>query len=555
MLRLQIDPPEGGQFILGVGNGGIALSPDGQTAAYIASSKGKSGLWVRSLDSATARLLPGTEGALHPFWSPDSKSIAFFVANTLERMDLTGSSPVTICDACVGRDGAWSSDGRILFSALSSGLFQVPASGGTPSLLTTLDASRGEVRLRSPQMLPGARYLYRVQGDKPENTGIYAASLSKPAERIRMLTADTNALYAPGNNGKSYLLWLRGETLFAQEFNIDTLKLSGDPHPIADPVARSLASNQMNVTVSTTGLLLYSDSNASSQFTWFDRTGKPLGVVGELGDYSTFRLSPDGRRVAVSRATALWLMEVDRGVSSRFTANNAVGTMFPVWSPDSRTIIYSKRNLFRKEANSGGGEERINQAISQDPTDWSRDGRFVLYDEIAVGAQRHLWILPVTPDGRPMVDAQPRPYLGTAFNELWGRFSPETSPRWVAYGSDESGRFEVYIQSFPEPRGAIRISTGGGRYPQWGSDGRELFYVSPDNKLMVVNLKLASGAVVPSAPQMLFPLSADDAGLSPFDAAPGGQRFLVRANPHQAAQPLTVIVNWPALLKKTAEAP
>jgi serine/threonine protein kinase len=477
-LHLQIDPPEGGRFVFGQNIGGVALSPDGRTAAYLASSSGKIGLWVRPLDSATARLLPGTENASHPFWSPDSKSLAFFAASVLERVDLAGGSLVAICDTAGGRDGAWSSDGQILFSATVSGLFQVPASGGTPSPLTVLDASRGEVRHRSPQVLPGRRFIYRIQSDKPENTGTYAASLANPAERTRLLATDTNALYATGSDQKGYLLWLRGATLFAQEFDAGSLKLAGESHPIADPVARILASDYMNVAASADGTLLYSASNASSQFAWFDRAGKSLGAVGDPGDYTTFRLSPDGHRAAVSRGTALWLLDVDRGVSSRLTSSRD-SSNFPVWSPDGRTIVYlsgNSRGLFRKEISGVGGEQRIVQpSNSQITTDWSRDGRFILYYQSDAGSLRDLWILPVTRDKSPAPDARPVPYLRTPFNESYGRFSPESSPRWVAYQSDESGRYEIYIQAFPEPHGATRISTGGGQYPQWGPGGRELF--------------------------------------------------------------------------------
>jgi Tol biopolymer transport system component len=318
----------------------------------------------------------------------------------------------------------------------------------------------------------------------------------------------------------------------------------------------------MNVAVSSGGLLLYSASNTLSQFTWFDRTGKPLGVVGEPGEYSTFRLSPDGRRVvaALDRpgSTDLWLLEVGRGVAGRFTSNPGSST-FPIWSPDGRTILFSSgapRNLFRRESSGAGNEQRFSQSPnSQYATDWSRDGRWVLYTEITSGTQWDLWVLPATPEGKPAPDATPRPYLRTPSNEGWSRFSPETPPRLVAYQSDETGRWEVYIRAFPEPRGATRISTGGGQYPQWGAGAREVFYVSLDNKLMVVSLKPGVDTAEPSTPRELFPLPAADDGWSPYDVTPDGQRFLVRATPGQAAQPLTVIVNWPALLKKEAPAP
>jgi Tol biopolymer transport system component len=558
--RLQIEPPEGGRFIFGNGVGGLGLSPDSRTAAFVASGSGKNGLWIRPLDGTAARLIAGTEGASYPFWSPDSKSVAFFAGGKLLRVDLAGGSPLAICDVASARGGAWSGDGRILYGTVVGGLFQVTASGGAPSPLTTLDAARGEGYHRWPQVLPGDRFLYSVQSDKPENTGIYAASFAKPGERTRLLSTDTNALYAPGGDGKSYLLWLRGGTLVAQQLDTGTLMLVGELHAVADPVARIGAIGVMDAAVSASGLLLYSASNTLSQFTWHDRTGEPLGVVGEPGEYSTFRMSLDGRRVAATLdrpgSADLWLLEV-RGVAGRFTSNRTQ-SMYPIWSPDGRTIVYSagtQRNLFRKDSSGAGNEQRLTQSPNvQLANDWSRDGRWLLYTEFNPGSQGDLWVLPINPDGKPAPDSTPRPYLRTPVIESWGRFSPEASMRWVAYQSDETGRWEVYIQSFPEPRGATRISTGGGRFPQWGAGARELFYISLDNKLMAVSLKMAADIVEPSTPRELFPLPAVDTVWSPYDTTPDGQRFLVRATPGQAAQPLTVIVNWPALLKREAPA-
>jgi Tol biopolymer transport system component len=293
------------------------------------------------------------------------------------------------------------------------------------------------------------------------------------------------------------------------------------------------------------------------QLTWFDRTGKSQGVVGEPGDYSTFRLSPNGRRVAASLeragSTNLWLLDVERGVAGPFTLKFG---QFPVWSPDGRTIVFSSGgpiyNLSRKDSSGAGAEQGLTPSPnSQWAGDWSRDGRWLLYTNVMPDAQRDLWISPVTPEGKPAPDAAPKPYLRTPFIERSGRFSPEAPPRWVAYHSDETGRWEVYIQAFPEPRGATQISKGGGQYPQWGADAGELFYVSPDNKLMAVDLKIGADTVEPSTPRELFPLPAMDTGYCPYDTTLDGQRFLVRATPeHGASQPLTIIVNWPALLKE-----
>jgi Tol biopolymer transport system component len=557
LYRLQITPPEGTRFTFGNNLGGIALSPDGRTAAYVASGAGKSGLWTQPLNGASARLIAGTDGAAYPFWSPDSKSIAFFTGDKLLRVDLAGGAPTKICAVATPRGGAWTSDGRILYGLVSHGLFQVPASGGTPTPLTTLDAAREESGHSWPQMLPGGRFIYSAASNKLESRGIFAASLAKPGERMRLLTTETNVLYAPGGNGKSYMLWLRGETLVAQEFDAGALKLLGEPQEVADPVARMGVVGLMNVTVSAGGLLLYSASNNLGQLTWFDRTGKSQGVVGEPGDYSTFRLSPNGRRVAASLeragSTNLWLLDVERGVAGPFTLKFG---QFPVWSPDGRTIVFSSGgpiyNLSRKDSSGAGAEQGLTPSPnSQWAGDWSRDGRWLLYTNVMPDAQRDLWISPVTPEGKPAPDAAPKPYLRTPFIERSGRFSPEAPPRWVAYHSDETGRWEVYIQAFPEPRGATQISKGGGQYPQWGADAGELFYVSPDNKLMAVDLKIGADTVEPSTPRELFPLPAMDTGYCPYDTTLDGQRFLVRATPeHGASQPLTIIVNWPALLKE-----
>jgi eukaryotic-like serine/threonine-protein kinase len=339
------------------------------------------------------------------------------------------------------------------------------------------------------------------------------------------------------------------------------LKLSGAPQPVADPVARMSVHGQMQVAVSATGVLLYSASNPLRQFTWVDGTGKPQSTVGEPAPYAFFHLSRDGRRVVVALPGPddgdLWVLDVDRGVPSRFTSRSGI-TTYPVWSPDGRTILFGSdipSNLFRKEASGASGEQRLTQSRDpQYPMDWSRDGRFILYEQDTLSDQRSLWILPVGPGDAGAGDvgpshAKPKPYLRTAFNESMGKFSPDT--RWVAFQSDESGRYEIYIDAFPEPRGKVRISTGGGMLPQWGAGGRELYYVSADSNLMSVSLKVGNGSLEPSAPRALFPLLVIDADVSPYDAAPDGKRFLVLETPEHAARPpLTAIVNWPALLNR-----
>jgi Tol biopolymer transport system component/predicted Ser/Thr protein kinase len=562
VFRLDISPPEGGRFVpLGNAIGGSALSPDGRMAAFVAAMNGKTGLWVRALDETGARLLPGTEGAADPFWSPDSKSIAFWAAGRLQRTDLAGRPPITICNCFITRGAAWGDDGQIVLGEAAGGLLQVPASGGTPSPLTRVDASRGEAGHKWPQILPGRRFLYWAQTDQPENAGMYVSTFAKPAERAFFVRTETAAILASGGEGRDYLLWLRGGTLLAQEFDAAALKLHGEAHAIAGPISSAGAIGAMAVSASASGQLLYNASGSPSQITWFDRAGKRLAAVGEEYVYSyPFRLAPDGRRAAATRdrpgGNDLWLLDLERSSASRFTSASTLN-VYPVWSPDGRTILFSSAayRLFRKDAGGSSDEQRIiEEPNAQYGNDWSRDGRFVIYGEIAPGTQRDLWILPFTPEGKIPANSKPLPYLVTKFNEWFGRFSPEPSPRWVAYQSDKTGHYEVYIRGFPGAREEVPISTGGGQYPEWAPGGRELFYVAPDNRLMSVDLTITADRVHASAPRALFALPIIDNGWSPYDTI-DGQRFLVRALPQQASPPLTVIVNWPALLRKESAAP
>jgi Tol biopolymer transport system component/tRNA A-37 threonylcarbamoyl transferase component Bud32 len=560
VLRLEITPPEGGRFVpLGNFVGGSALSPDGRIVAFVAAINGKSGLWVRALDETASRPLPGTEGASIPFWSPDSKSIAFWAAGKLQRTDPAGGGPpVTVCDGFSAFGAAWSGDGQIVLGSMAGGLFRVSASGGTPSPLTRLDASRGETSHRFPQILPGGRFLYWASGDRLENSGVYAAPLARPAERVLLLRTEAAATFARSGDERDYLLWLHGGTLLAQELDTGALKLHGEAHAIAGHISRFGTIGTIAVSASANGQLLYNASGSASQLTWLDRAGRLLATVGEENVYSyPFRLSPDGSRVVATRdrpgGNDLWLLNLERGSANRFTSAS-ISNNFPVWSPDSRMIVFTPGvlRLFRKDSGGSTDEQQVIEGPNaQFATDWSRDGRVLIYQELAPDTQRDLWVLPLTPEGKVPGNAKPTPYLRTKFNEWNARFSPEPSPRWVAYQSDATGRNEVYVGVLPQPRAEFPISTAGGKYPEWGAGGRELFYVAPDNKLMAVDLAITADTVRPSAPRALFTLPIIDNGWSPYDTI-DGKSFLVRALPQQASPPLTLIVNWPALLKKGA---
>ncbi len=538
-VRLQLAPPDGGQFNL------FAVSPDGRTLAFGAVVKGKSGLWLRPLDAMNARLLPGTDGANSPFWSPDGTSIGYFAANKMWRISVAGGPPNAICDVVEGRGGAWASDGTIIFAPVQSSLRRVSASGGPSAELTRLHHERGEDAHYWPQLLPGGHILYWGRG-RPEDTGVYAASLSKPHESTRLLASDTNALYAEG-----HLLWLRGSTLMAQPFEADRLRLRGEASSVADAVFRIPQMGFMFAAASP-GVLGYTGVQPTAQFTWLDQSGKAEATFGEAGNYTSFALSRDGKRVVASRASNsgaadLWLVDAERNVSSRFTFEPGLN-MYPIWSPNGQSIVFRSGipwNLYRKDASGVETQERITQSTnSQWPDDWSRNGQFLLVEEFTQATRTDLWILSMTADGKPEPGVKPRLYLRTPFDERGARFSPEPNPLWVAYTSDESGRYEVYIQSFPEPKRKWQISMGGGGSPEWGPAGDELFYIGPGNKLMSVKLKVGAESVEPSTPRELFSVAG------PYRVALDGKRFLVLAGSESGPPPLQLILNWPALLKK-----
>jgi Tol biopolymer transport system component/predicted Ser/Thr protein kinase len=549
VVRFQIQPPEGGRFVPeGAFGGGLAVSPDGRTIAYVANVGANLGIWVQALDAAHARLLLGTRGATAPFWSPDGKSIAFFSGGKLRAVDLVHGTVSNICDVPgTFTGGAWSEDGRIVFGSLERGdLLEVPASGGTPSPLTKVDRANGEVVHSSPKMLPAGRFLYGARIGESANDTIYAAPLRDPARRVRLLSSVTSlsgATYVRTDDRKEYLLWMRDAALVAQQFDSEKLQLLGDSFSLADTA----------VTVGAGGkTLVYSPSRPSRQFQWFDRADKQVGTLGEPGDYVYSRISGDGRYVVTTHVGSgdLWALDTARGVASRLTSRGI--HISALWSPDGRTILFASGapfNLFRIPAE-GGAEERILKSENrQTPLDWSKDGRLILYADTAQDTGLDLWTLEVTPDGKPQPGTQPQPYIRAPFNQTAGRFSPDT--RWVAYQSDDSGAPEVYVQSFPKPHGKIRISTAGGRSPEWGPNGRELFYVSPDEKLMSVAMKLGAESAEASLPRELFPLPKISIGLYPYEVAADGQRFLVQVSMDRI-DPLNVILNWPALLKKGA---
>jgi Tol biopolymer transport system component len=550
-IRWSLYPPESTQFR----PYSFAVSPDGRQVAFVAGADGDTRLWLRPFDGP-ARPLPGTEGAYYPFWSPHSRSIAFFANSKLNRIDIETGTLLTICEAGFGRGGSWGHDGQIVFATNNGGIQLVPESGGAPVEITRRDRNTNFLH-HWPQILPGNKFIFWIRHVDPSKTGIYAATLGDSAKPpVLILPNETRGLFTAG-----HLLWLRGNTLVAQKFDPDSLKLTGDQQPIADQVGYVLDTGLMAVSASFDNVLLYSGSSFRNPLAWVNRANQPLGNISQPDNWNSFRISPDGRRVVASRdGTDLWLGEVDRNSWSRFTFRPG-RTNFPTWSPDSRFVIFSQgspRRLYRKEVAGQSGEQPLtgNSPAPQWANDWSRDGRQLLYYEIAPETQRDLWVMPITPTGEPDPSAKPRPYLKSTFNEFFGRFHPDPNPHWVAYQSDETGTSEVYIQSFPTPAIKRQISAGGGWFPQWSPNGRELFYVAANNKLTAVDIKLTPTAIDATNPRELFSLTwSNDASFgAPYDVAPDGQRILVRS-PLRANPPLEVIHNWNVLLKRSLLGP
>jgi Tol biopolymer transport system component/predicted Ser/Thr protein kinase len=544
VIRFQISLPAGAS-INGGPFGGLAVSPDGQSVAFAADSNGQSGLWVRALDAESARLLPGTEDAKNPFWSPDGRSIAFSARSALQQIDLTRQRLSKICDVSAFNGGTWLDDGRIVFANRNEGIFQVAATGGVPAPVALLDPSRGDVTYAEPHALPGGRLLYTVQS--PQSVDIYAGSFAKPPDRKLLVRDGRNAWLAHGPDNANYLMWLSGEKLLAQSLNLETAQLTGEPHVLTD---------HASVASSGAGTLLFGSSLAARQFEWVDRTGKAVGTIGQPNTFVFGRLSPDGRRVATIRSGAnadIWVLETSRDVANRLTAGHGIH-IDPVWSPDGRTILCSfgaPFNVFRIDADGAASEERVTQSpVNQYITDWSHDGRFIIFGQATGDTGYDLWTLQVTPEGKVARGATPKPYIRSPFDQGAARFSPDD--RWVAYESNDSGQSEIYVQSFPDARDKIPISIGGGKNPEWDRAGRELYYVSNDHQLMAVALSVRGASLEASRPRELFPVSVGIAG-APYDVAPDGQRFLTSVA-RRTSQPLNVIVNWATLVKQPSAA-
>jgi Tol biopolymer transport system component len=546
MTRFVVPAPVDGEFAPG-----LAVSPDGRQLAFIAGAHGRREIWVRPLAVLEARPLAGTEGARFPFWSPDGRSLGFFANLKLMRVDLAGGTVQPLASANDGRGGTWGRTGVILFAPTpTAAIHRVPASGGADEVVTRLDRTRGESDHRWPVFLPdGRHFVYLARGRGPEDHALMAGSLDGPEARVLVPGYQTSVAYAAGGG---CLLYVRARTLVAQPFDPDQLRLTGEPVPLApgvDPIGEGTQGTSYAFFAAGGSTLAYrAGVRLTIQPTWFDRGGRELGRVGPPGDFDEPTLSPDGKNVAFDRndeqlTSAVWRLDLERGALSRLSFG-AGSALSPVWSPDGSRVAYAcaqLRSLCLRPASGAGHEEVLLASdAAKAVDDWSPDGRFLLYEEVSRKTTTDLWLLPLAGERKPSL------YLQTPFDETHAKFSPDG--RFVAYTSNESGRDEVYVQTFPAAGGKWQISTDGGDQAQWRADGKELFFLGLDRKLRAVAVKTEHG-FEPGIQQVLFEARTNvPAGLATraFYAVSGdGRRFLVDTVVSDGGRiPITVVLNW-----------
>ena len=536
VLQLSLARPDGAPFSR---FGGLALSPDGKFAVFTGEGESNQvSLWLRRMDGTRIDPIPLTQGGGQPFWSPDSRSIGFFADGKLKRIDLGGGPPQVLCDApAIG--GTWSRDGVILFG--SDGPIQrVSSAGGAPTAATKLDPE--EEGHRWPWFLPdGKHFLFLGDANRTEDHTLKVGSLEGGVKTL-FHHAITNAIYvAPG-----YLLYIRDGALVAHAFDMKSLSLVGGGKVIGPDIAPSHQDHRFEFSASETGLLAYRSTPPEVEVTWVDHAGKRLGSAGEQGRLGQMVVSPDGKQLIVmrldlsGRVSNYWIRDLARGVSSRITFHPG-DDHGAVWSPDNTQFVYASSRqggdgLYQAPIANPTREELLYKQPSGQmfPTSWSADGQAILFNYF--GGNADVWIFRFT-------DRKAEPLLQSKFSEYDAVFSPDQ--HWIAYASDESGALQIYVQSFPSGSKRIQISADHGDSPRWSSDGRELYYLGPGNKVISMPVQSKGGDLIVGNQKDLFPV-----GIYDFVPHPDGRRFLMqqpRSDPFLA--PITITLGWQQALE------
>ena len=510
----------------------IAVSPDGTNIVFSALNRNDvSQLWLRPLDAIEARPIPNTEGASGAFWSPDGQWIGFINRTTkqLKKTDLNGVRSQVICDQVSPLGASWSGDGIIAFGS-TAGIQQVPVSGGTPTPVTK--PVPGDGNHLGPTFLPdGKRFLFVIFG-----RGLFVGSLDGAAPRS--VTRNVTDIYRLMDD---QLLTVRGRALVSQHLDLRTLALTGEPASVANEDILGFSTSA--------SVLAYQPRRDGGvhELNWFGRAGGPARPLGDRADYSNVELSPDGTRVAIaileprSRTRDIWIYDVARAIRQRFTFG-AGDERTPLWSPDGKRLLFNARSttvaldFFQRPADGSGREEPVLvDGVSKDALSWSADERYLLYRATGATTNNDLWVLPTFGDRKPF------PFAMSLFDEQDGRIAPDG--RWVVYSTDESGQMEVYAARFPGGGAKTRISTAGGSHPRWRRDGKELFYLSLDNKMVALDIDLAADGLRIGDAHALFTVHPPTQPGYVYDVTADGQRFLVNTDVG-AIPPLTVVTNW-----------